>query len=193
MEVSDQLFALSKSPTVVHQAVVHYLAGQRSGNASAKTRAEVRGGGAKPWRQKGTGRARAGSIRSPLWRGGGVIFGPKPRDYAFSLPKKIERAALRRVLSDRLAANRISVIPDLKIPSGKTKDAAVQLKPFMGEKGALLLVVNEADEFLKRAVRNLKGVKMVRSRDLNVYQLVASKSILITQPAIKTLEERLGK
>ena len=192
IKVSDDVFASNSSVGIVHQALVWYQAGQRAGTASTKTRAEVRGGGKKPWNQKGTGRARAGSIRSPLWRGGGVIFGPKPRDYSFSLSKKARKAALRVVLSDRVKSQALKVIEEIKIPSGKTKDAVNVLKPFSNGT-SLLLIADNPEETLKRATKNLKKVKVVDPKALNIQDLLAHGLILVTKKALVALEERVAK
>jgi len=191
--VSDGVFATLKSPTVVHQAINSYLANQRSGTASTKTRAEVSGGGIKPWKQKGTGRARAGSSRSPLWRHGGIVFGPKPRDYSFSLSKKMMKAALKTVLSDRVKEGLVKVVEDLDIASGKTKDAVAALAPFVSEESNLLLVVSNPSENLKRAVRNIPAVKIVASEGVNINDLLSAQQILFTKKGIKALEERIEK
>ncbi|MCX5751059.1 MAG: 50S ribosomal protein L4 [Candidatus Saganbacteria bacterium] len=193
LTVSDKVFATSKSPMVVHQALVSYLANQRSGTASTKTRAEVSGGGVKPWKQKGTGRARVGSIRSPLWRGGGVVFGPKPRDYSFSLSKKMMKAALKTVLSDRVKEEAVKVVEELDIASGKTKDAVKALASFRKEGSKLLLVVHAPSENLKRAVKNIPFVKMVTGEGLNIHDLLSTDQALFTKQAVKALEERIEK
>jgi large subunit ribosomal protein L4 len=193
LNVSDSVFAVSKSPQVVHQALVSYLANQRSGTASAKTRAEVRGGGIKPWRQKGTGRARVGSIRSPLWRGGGVVFGPKPKDLYCKFPKKMMTAALKTVLSDRVREQAVKVVEDLEVASGKTKEAVKVLSPFRKEGAKLLLVVSAPSETLKRAVRNIPAVKLVTGEGLNIYDLLNASQLLFTKKGLRALEERVEK
>jgi len=189
IEVSDEVFGLKPNLPVVHQVASWYLASRRSGTASSKTKGEVSGGGAKPWRQKGTGRARVGSIRSPLWKGGGVIFGPKPRDYSFSLPKKIRKLAIKVALSDKLREGKILVIEDLKVEAGKTKEMVKVLDNLKINKG--LLVADKLEEKLVRASRNIEGVKLVLDKELNIHDLLNYDHLLLTQGAVKDLEEKL--
>jgi len=182
------IFGVEMNENVVHQTVIWYLASQRRGTQSAKTRAEVRGGGKKPWRQKGTGRARAGSSRSPLWRKGGVIFAPKPRDYGYALPKKVKKLALRVALSDKAKANKVQVVPELKVAEAKTKLAAKLLKEMKLE-GKVLILQAAADEVFTKAVRNVSGVKIMTVNELNIFDLVNADNLVMDKAALTKLGE----
>jgi len=189
-EVKFEVITNGIGTQAVHDAVVGYQANQRSGTACTKTMGEVAGSGKKPWRQKGTGRARAGSFASPLWRGGGVTFGPKPRDFSKKLPKTVKKLALRKAFSERLNAGDVVVIEDLKLASAKTKDfvkilAALQVQ-------GTTLVVSPADANLMLASRNLKGVDVTTSEDLNSYQVLRYDKMLMTRGALEKLEQRLA-
>ena len=173
VELADSVFAYPDKGHLVYEAVINYRANQRQGTAATKTRAEVRGGGRKPWRQKGTGRARAGSTRSPLWRKGGTVFGPQPRDYSYELPKKARRNALRSVLSRKLADSLILVLREFDIKEPKTKEAAALLKAF--HINSALLVDSHENTNLFLSVRNLPKVKAVDVRTLNVYDVLNYK------------------
>lgn len=191
MDLKEEIFAVAGKEATVHQAVVRVLAGRRRGTAATRNRAAVAGGGRKPWRQKGTGRARAGSIRSPLWRGGGVVFGPRPRDYAFPLPKKMRRLALRAALSAKLAAGKLIVVDALRIPKPKTKEVLDILRAL--DAGGRVLIVTAAPEGdLTRAVRNLPGAKVAAAAGLNAYEVLAHEKIVLTREAVAKLEEVLG-
>lgn len=175
---------------IVHRALVRQLANERQGTASTKTRSEVRGGGRKPWRQKGTGRARAGSIRSPLWRGGGVIFGPKPRDYSLKMNRKERRLALRTALISR--SENIIVVENFaeNFPRPKTKELVTALTRWGAEtKSKTLLVVAEIAENLELSARNLPNLKLIPANGLNVYDIVNADQIVITADAIKIIQE----
>ncbi len=189
IEVSDAVFGVEPKVSLLHEVVKWQLAKRRSGNASTKTRAEVRGGGRKPWRQKGTGRARAGSIRSPLWRHGGVAHGPKPRDYSYSLPKKVRRLALKMALSDKVASERIYVLNDFGMDEVKTKKMAELLKLFACPKA--VLVTLDKDEKLTLSARNIPGVKVLLEKGVNVYDLLKYEYLLIEEKAVQALDERL--
>jgi large subunit ribosomal protein L4 len=192
IEIQDELLILNKRGTqAVHDAVVGYLANQRQGNAKAKRRGEVSGGGKKPWRQKGTGRARAGSIRSPLWRHGGVVFGPLPRDWSLKVSKKVKALAFRKALSDRLAAGDVLVLDDLKLQSHKTKDFVAVLRSLNVSDNALLVGAG-GDENLTRASRNVPWLELTRPELLNAYDLVRFNRIVFTAPAFESVTQRLA-
>ncbi|MEW5898807.1 MAG: 50S ribosomal protein L4 [Bacillota bacterium] len=173
---------------VLHDAVVKHLAGRRRGTHDTKTRAEVRGGGRKPWRQKGTGRARHGSIRSPIWRGGGIVFGPHPRDYSYPLPKKVRRLALKSALSAKAAEGKILVLDELKLAAPRTKEMLAILDN-LGITGPVLLVTAARDENTFKSARNLPGVKTVAVEGLNTYDILASDTLLLTRDALARVEE----
>ncbi len=177
---------------LVHQAVVTYLANQRTGSASTKTRAEVRGGGRKPWRQKGLGRARHGSIRSPIWTGGGVTFGPKPRSYRKSMNKKARRSALRCVLSEALRDTELTVVDAIDLPQPKTRTVVEMLGAFGQSGRKVLFVTDESGESLLKSSRNIPGVDVIRARDLNTYKVVNSEHLVVTRDALPLIEEVLG-
>jgi len=174
---------------LVHEAVVNYLANQRRGTASTKTRGEVSGGGRKPWRQKGTGRARAGSTRSPLWRKGGTTFGPKPRDYAYSLPKKAKRNALRSVLSRKIAEGRMLVVESVEFKEPKTKEGMKFLRALSLD--SALVVEEQGNKNLFLSLRNIPRVKAVDPNQINIYDLLHHESLVLTKKAYKALMERL--
>lgn len=176
---------------VIHQVVVNYLANQRQGTHSTKTRGEVRGGGRKPWRQKHTGRARHGSIRSPLWVGGGIVFGPRPRDYSYELPKKLRRVALREAIEGKIRDNELILIDNIKLERPKTKEMVSILKRF-GIDGSVLIISPEKDENLILSSRNIPGVTVRPVADVNVYDIVSHDRIIILKEAMSRLEaERL--
>ena len=163
---------------------------RRAGTHSTKTRHSVAGGGAKPWRQKGTGRARAGSNRSPLWEGGAVDFGPQPRDYGYSLPAKSRKIALKAVLSDRQRSGSLTVVDAIEFTEAKTKNVVTMLDK-LGLAGSTLIVSGETNDGLERAARNLPSVKVLRSEGVNVYDVLAHENLVLTQNAIEALAERL--
>lgn len=189
VELADSVFAYPDKGHLVYEAVVNYRANQRQGTAATKTRAEVSGGGRKPWRQKGTGRARAGSTRSPLWRKGGTTFGPQPRDYSYELPKKARRNALRSVLSRKLTDSLILVLREIDIKEPKTKEAVALLKAF--HINSALLVDSHENTNLFLSVRNLPKVKAVDVRTLNVYDVLNHKWLVFSQRALESAMERL--
>lgn len=191
IELSDTVFGAAVNEPLLHEAVVIYLNNQRQGTASTKTRAEVRGGGRKPWRQKGTGRARHGSIRSPIWVGGGVTFAPKPRDYRKALPKKARRAALRSALSAKVNEGNLIVLDELTLPEPKTKEMATLLSRFP-EHRKPLIVLAERDRNVELSARNLPRTRTTQARDINVYQLLYHDKVLVTRDAVAMLEEALG-
>ena len=189
IELNDNLFDTKINKHVVHQIVKRYLAGKRRGTASTKNRSEVRGGGRKPWKQKGTGRARAGSIRSPLWVGGGVIFGPENRDYTYPIPKKMRLVALKSILSDKAKNNNIIILDNLKLKEGKTKEIISIFNNLNLDGNKILIVIDKEDELLKRAVSNLKEAMIITANKLNTYELINYKKIIITKDALKVIEE----
>lgn len=190
IELSKEVFGVKPNKQLMAQAVRVYLANQRSGTADVKTRAEVRGGGRKPWRQKGTGRARIGSIRAPHWRGGGVVHGPTPKDYSLQMPKKMKKAALISALAEKFAEKAIVVLKELKFKEAKTKEAARMLKS-LEFNGKSMVVVLEVGETEKRALRNLEGTKTLIFKDLNTYEVLNNKKMLITKDAILKIQETL--
>ncbi len=185
------VFEAPVKPHLMHAVVRWQLAKRRAGTASTKTRGEVRGGSRKPWRQKGTGRARHGSIRSPIWRKGGVVFGPKPRDWSFKLPRKLRRAALLSALSYKLAEGGIRVVEDLDLPEIKTKQVVSMLR-WLGE-DKVLIVVDAPNETLSKSARNVPGVKVLRVEGLNVYDVLNHGCLLFTEAALRRLQEEFGR
>ncbi len=187
MEISDNIFGVEANEPVVHMAVVQYLANQRQGTQSAKTRAEVRGGGRKPWRQKGTGRARQGSIRAPHWKGGGVIFAPKPRDYSFKINKKVKRLALKCALSSRVSDKKFIVLDELKLEAVKTKEMAKVLDSFKLNKA--LIVIEGSDQNIVLSARNIPNVKTAGVNTINVYDILKYDTFLVTREAVNKIQE----
>ena len=179
-----------KGSQAVHDVVVAYMAAQRSGTACTKTMGDVAGSGKKPWRQKGTGRARAGSFASPLWRGGGVVHGPKPRDYTKKVTKKTKQLALRKAMTERVNAGEITVIDDIKLDSPKTKSFVGILNSLKVE-GTTLLVTDASNQNLILASRNVENVELANPTSLNTYQLLRCKNVLFTRAAIEALDQRL--
>ncbi|NKB25138.1 MAG: 50S ribosomal protein L4 [Kiritimatiellae bacterium] len=190
-ELSDELLIFNKGLQVLHDAVVAYNANQRAGTASTLTKGEVSGSNAKPWRQKGTGRARVGTRRTPIWKGGGVTFGPKPRDYRRKLPKKASRLAFRRAFSEKVAAGQVTVIENFSMTEIKTKQFNETIKKFDISTKKTLLVIDQSDRYIALSARNIPSVEVTIAKDLNTYQLLQYSSIIITQPAMIDLENRL--
>jgi large subunit ribosomal protein L4 len=184
-ELDDAVFGIEPNIAVMHQVVTAQLAAKRAGTQSTLTRAEVRGGGAKPWKQKGTGRARAGSSNSPNWRGGGVAMGPKPRDYSQRTPKKMKRLALRSALSDRAAEGNVVVIDGWSFDAPKTSQAVAALKA-IGVEGKVLVVVDAGDETAWKSFRNLTDVHIVSPGELNVYDILVSDVVVFTKDNLPT-------
>src|SRR6056297_1414604 len=193
IDLSDDIFNSKINEDVVHQVVTAQLAKVRSGNASTKTRSEVRGGGRKPWRQKGTGRARHGSIRSPLWVGGGVTFGPKPRSYEKKVNKKMKRIALKSVLSDKLETESIMILDEFEVDEIKTKKMASLLKDLGLEDKKVLIILPEKDKNIYLSARNLPRVKTLVLDGLNTYDLLNNEVILMSEEAVRKIEEVLGE
>lgn len=190
LEVKFPLVEDGRGTQAVHDVVVAYQAAQRMGTACTKTMGEVAGSGKKPWRQKGTGRARAGSFASPLWRGGGVVFGPKPRDFSKKVSRKTKQLALRKALSERLRAGDVIVVDDLKLTSGKTKDF-VKILGALGLTGSALIVANTSDENLSLASRNVAEVSVTTSESLNTYDVLRPDKLVFTRGAFEQVEDRL--
>ncbi len=188
IELNESIFGITPNTTVMHQMVVLYLANQRQGTQSALTRAEVSGGGKKPWRQKGTGRARQGSTRSPQWTHGGIVFAPKPRSYGFNVNKKVRRLAMKSALSSKCASNEIVVVDSIKSDEYKTKTMVEMLKAIGCEKKALI-VLPEVDEKVIRSASNIPGVKTCQVNELNVYDILNADKLVIAEEAVAKIEE----
>ena len=188
IELNETLFAAEIAETAVYDTVKNQLANKRQGTQSAKTRAEVRGGGRKPFRQKGTGRARQGSIRAPHYTGGGIVFAPKPRDYSYKIPKKMRRKALYSVLTSKVNDNELIVLDELKLDSYKTKEANEILNNINANKKAYV-VIAENDDKVYRSFRNIKGCNVEKANLINVYDLLRHDKLVITKDAINKLEE----
>jgi large subunit ribosomal protein L4 len=192
LELSDEVFNAKLNEPLIWEAVKHYADSLRSGTADTKTRAEVSGSGKKLWRQKGTGRARIGSVRSPLWRHGGTVHGPTPRDYSYRFPRKKIRGALRSALSAKLHENRLAVVEALVLESHRTKDFKKILQGLVGGE-RVLIVDTESNRNLELSSRNLPGVKVVRSTGVNIYDVVNSRMLLFSRGAILQVQEVLSR
>lgn len=188
VDLSDNVFGIEPNTFVMHQMVVNYLANKRQGTQSALTRAEVSGGGKKPWRQKGTGRARQGSIRSPQWRHGGVVFAPKPRSYKFSVNKKVRRLAMKSAFSSKVIDNDLIVLNSIELEEFKTKTIAEMLKALGANKKALI-VIPEVDKKIIYSARNIPGVKTAQVNTLNVYDMLNADKLIILKDTISKIEE----
>lgn len=191
VSLSEAVFESEVKPHLLHAEVRRQLAERRAGTHSTKNRALVSGGGAKPYRQKGTGRARQGTTRAPQFQGGGVVFGPVPRGYAHKLPKKVRGAALKSALSQSLADSNLKVVDDLQVEGYKTK-AVVGILGALGLEGTTLIVIDDANPTVEASARNLPGVTVVRAEGLNVYDVLRHKNLLITQAAVAKVEARLA-
>ncbi len=192
IELNESVFGVEFNEAVVHQAVVMQLASRRQGTAATKTRSFVRGGGRKPWKQKGTGRARAGSIRSPLWVGGGTVFGPHPRSYKLGMPRKARRLAIRCALSAKLAAGELVVVDGLAFDAPKTKQVVSLLKGFDAAEKKALIITNGDVENVEKSARNIPGVKALSNETLNVIDLLHHDKVLLSKDAITRIEEVLA-
>jgi large subunit ribosomal protein L4 len=190
MELSSEVFAVAVKPHVLHEVVLYQQAKRRAGTAKTKGRSEVSGGGKKPWRQKGTGRARAGTSRSPVWRGGGTVHGPQPRSYLQRVPKKVRRLALKMALTQKLLDQQLTVLDQLPLEQIKTKDFAAILNRFELQK--TLVVIGQPNDIVEKSARNIARVKVLRSEGLNVYDLLNHPSVLLTQDTIGKIEESLA-
>ena len=188
IELAESVFGIEPNAAVMHQMVVNYLAAQRQGTQSALTRSEVSGGGKKPWRQKGTGRARQGSTRAPQWTHGGIAHGPKPREYGFSINKKVRRLAMKSAFSSKVAAEELVVLDDLKLDAIKTKEVVKVLTALeTGKK--VLLVLPENNDVLYRSARNIAGVKVSTVNTLNVYDILNCDTMLVLKDSVAKIEE----
>jgi large subunit ribosomal protein L4 len=190
LELADEVFLVKPNPSLLWEAVKQYRASQRRGTHFTKSRGEVRGGGKKPWRQKGTGRARAGSIRSSLWRHGSIAHGPKPRDYSYTIPEKVLRGALRSALAARFQEHKLTVVDQLSLSEAKTKSFAGALKK-LGVEKTVLVVNDAADRNLELSSRNVAGCELVRHHRLHPYQVLSYDQVLISEGALTRLQESL--
>ncbi len=188
IDLKEDIFGIAVHQQALHDAVTMQLAGRRQGTHDTKTRAEVSGGGRKPYRQKGTGRARAGSSRSPIWRGGGIVFGPHPRKYSYRIPKKVRRLAMKSALSSKVEGGTIVVLEELKLDVPKTKDMAKILDNLKVDNKALI-VTAQRDDAVYKSARNIPGIKQLSVPGLNVYDLLAHKTLVITKEAVARVEE----
>jgi len=193
IKLKNDIFSIEPNMGVIHQAVVRQLANKRAGTHSTKTRSEVRGGGKKPWRQKGTGRARQGSIRSPQWVGGGRVFGPKPRDYSQKMPQKMRRLALKSAWSLKIKEKELFVVDELKFKKYKTKNMAGFLNNFRKEKDEkIILIIPEYNEKINRITRNIKNTKLITAERVSVYDLLWAHKVITLKDAVKKVEEVLS-
>jgi large subunit ribosomal protein L4 len=190
IDLPDEIFGGRLNTEVIHQAVVMYQASFRQGNVSTKERADISGGGKKPFRQKGTGQARAGSTRSPLWHKGGITFGPHPRDFGYSLPQKIKKVALRESLKAKSQDKNLHCISDIKEGFNKTKEFAKFLEK-LGLKGRILAILDGSDESILRASRNIRSFHIMRAQDVNAYDILRNKNLLVTKTAFQNLLKRV--
>ncbi|PIC85993.1 50S ribosomal protein L4 [Sporosarcina sp. P20a] len=191
IELNDAIFGIEPNQAVLFEAIVQQQASLRQGNHKVKTRAEVAGGGRKPWRQKGTGRARQGSIRSPQWRGGGIVFGPSPRSYSYKMPKKVRRLALLSALSTKVAAEELIVLDNLAFDAPKTKSFVQVLEDLSITKKALFVTADQ-EETVALSAQNLRGISVVTASGINVLDLVGHDQLVMTKAAIEKVEEVLG-
>jgi len=189
IDLDDTVFGAKVDKHLFHEVVKMQLANRRGGNACTKTRSEVSGGGVKPWSQKGTGRARSGSTRSPLWVGGGVVFGPKPRDYSYSLPKKVRKAALKSALSLKHKEGKLLIVDNLNLEEIKTRSFVNLLKKLEVEEA---LIIDNDNFNLERSARNVPGVKVLRPEGLNVYDILRYEYLLVTKQGVEKIQERLS-
>ena len=187
IQLNDKVFAVEVNADAMHQVVVALLANKRQGTQSAKTRAEVRGGGIKPWRQKGTGRARQGSIRAPQWIKGGVVFAPKPRDYRMSIPKSMRRVAMLSALTSKVQNDEMIVLDSLTLEAPKTKEVVKMLNAFNAKK--TLIITAEANETVYKSARNIEGVAVLPVNNINVYDLLKYSKVIMTKDAVSKIEE----
>ena len=188
IELADSIFGIEPNAAVMHEMVVNYLAAQRQGTQSALTRSEVSGGGKKPWRQKGTGRARQGSTRAPQWTHGGIVFAPKPRSYRFTVNKKVRRLAMKSAFSSKAAENNLIVVDSITTGEYKTKKIAAMLNAIGAEKKALI-VLPEVDSMVVKSANNIPGVKTAQVNELNVYDILNADKLVIAKDAVSKIEE----
>jgi large subunit ribosomal protein L4 len=189
IELSDQVFGAAVNEAVMYEVVRMQLVARRLGTAATKTRRDISGGGKKPWRQKGTGRARAGTTRSPIWRGGGTVFGPHPREYAFKVPRKVRKLALVSALSQKLKEERMIILSDFPLDEVKTKKFKEVVDRFGWKKA--LVVIDKSNPILEKSSRNLQEIKMIRSEGINVYDLLNHEHVVLLAPTVKNIEGAL--
>ncbi|MBD5645346.1 50S ribosomal protein L4 [Clostridium botulinum] len=187
LQLADSVFGVEVNTYAMHQVVKALLANKRQGTQSAKTRAEVSGGGIKPWRQKGTGRARQGSIRAPQWIHGGVVFAPKPRDYRMSIPKSMKKVAIKSALTSKVNENLMVVVDEIKLETPKTKEVVKMLNAFNAKK--TLIITNNAEENVYKSARNIEGVQIIPVNNINVYDVLKYDKVVITKDAVSKIEE----
>jgi large subunit ribosomal protein L4 len=187
MELNEKVFATEVNEYALHQVVVALLANKRQGTQSTKTRSEVRGGGIKPWRQKGTGRARQGSIRAPQWIKGGIVFAPKPRDYRVSVPKSMRKVAMKSALTSKVQENQMIVLESLTFEAPKTKNMVEMLKAFEAKKA--LIITAESNEAVYKSARNIQGISVIPANNINVYDILKYEKLFITKDAVSKIEE----
>jgi len=192
MSLNDEVFSVKAKEGVVHSSVVNYLANQRQGTHATKTKGLISGGGRKPYKQKSTGRARAGSIRSPLWRGGGTVFGPQPRDYSYKLPKQVKRLAFMKAFQDKLSSGEIVIIDDLNLDKPRTKDVAAIIGTLGLNNKSVLIVTPEKNDAIVLSVRNIPRVAVTKAADMNTYDVCSYNTLLITKDALTKIEEIKG-
>jgi large subunit ribosomal protein L4 len=189
VDLNDAVFGAEVNEAIIYDVVKMQLASRRSGTASTKTRSDVRGGGKKPWRQKGTGRARAGTTRSPIWRGGGIVFGPHPRDYSYSIPKKVRKKAIISVLSMKFKENKMLILKDFPMEKISTRIFKGVFDLFSLKKA--LFILDDNNEVLLKSSRNIKNVKMIRSEGINVYDILNHEHLILLEPSVKKIEGAL--
>ena len=187
MELNESVFGTEVNEYALHQVVVALLANKRQGTQSTKTRSEVRGGGIKPWRQKGTGRARQGSIRAPQWIKGGIVFGPKPRDFRISVPKSMRKVAMKSALTSKVQENQMIILESLNFETPKTKDIIQMLKALEANKA--LIITAESNEVVYKSARNIQGINIIPANNINVYDLLKYEKLIITKEAVSKIEE----
>jgi len=187
MELNEKVFATEVNEYALHQVVVALLANKRQGTQSTKTRSEVRGGGIKPWRQKGTGRARQGSIRAPQWIKGGIVFAPKPRDYRVSVPKSMRKVAMKSALTSKVQENQMIVLESLTFEAPKTKNMVEMLKAFEANKA--LIITAESNDAVYKSARNIQGISVIPANNINVYDILKYEKLFITKDAVSKIEE----
>ena len=187
MELNESIFAAEVNEYALHQVVVALLANKRQGTQSTKTRSEVRGGGIKPWRQKGTGRARQGSIRAPQWIKGGIVFAPKPRDYRVSVPKSMRKVAMKSALTSKVQENQMIILESLNFEAPKTKNIIEMLKALEANKA--LIITAESNEVVYKSARNIQGISIIPANNINVYDLLKYEKLIITKEAVSKIEE----
>lgn len=190
IELSDSIFGAEVNETVIYEVVKMQMASRRQGTSATKGRSDVSGGGKKPWRQKGTGRARVGTTRSPIWRGGGIVFGPSPRSYSFKVPKKVRKAALISALSMKFKSEKMLVIKDIPMNEIRTKRFQEIVDRF--ELNKALFVIDKANDVLEKSSRNIKDVKMIRTEGINVYDLLKYEYVVLLEPSVKLIEGALS-